>query len=423
MSFLMLIHHANFDKTKVKLDMVIKYDQAMTFFLGVSVFFFLKPFFLWGDSLVFTVIPVFLYFSFFLFCKKERPKYRDIVFFIVLLMISLLVVIPFREYDGFHLYFVLVFAVVMSLFWVPAIALARASSIFINLIFMVSVVNLISFSLHLVGAPVGGLIIDNDARSDTYYLSYGSLVLNSQFTSVMGVSVYRSVGWFMEPGHFGIYLALALAMMDKPFSKLKSWPLLISLLVTFSAASYVALIMIIVFKYKGAVYRVLLPAGVALVVLGYMLSGGVKEVIDERFLYKLSQEEGTLEARARFDGSELNLSTKTLVGFGSTYLSEKGWILSDYRGVVYKYGYTLLGLIVLFLGYGFFVHFKAGLSDVYVMFIILALVLLHRSWMSYEGCYWFCAVAVYRSHQYLFPSSVKETLHKSAICLSPRLRV
>src|SRR5690606_16837118 len=124
-------------------------------------------------------------------------------------------------------------------------------------------------------------------------------------------------GWFGEPGHYGIYLAMILSMEKYPLQNKLNKILVLGILSTLSMAAYAFLIFIVVVRYftfsKILVLIFMFFLGSIVVYLNY-------DFINQLFFSKLN--DNVLESRGEFSSDFFIKSFYTdFFGLGKETLS------------------------------------------------------------------------------------------------------
>jgi hypothetical protein len=227
----------------------------------------------------------------------------------------------------------------------------------------------------------------------SFYKLYGVVVTASHSENIIGgFKIARSCGPFLEGGHYAIYLGIIMFLEKILFNKVTK-VFIVASIFTFSPTVlfFLGLIFIydVLFIQKG---KKLLPYSIAgLLFIGFIIS--VSGELGNQIYYILieskleSAESNSLNAilndRAGKDALDAYESFKNTsdvyFGKGLHELEDLG-VLSDYRGLIYVYGYI-----------GFFLCLFASLylsinvikNNHLRIFFILSVILIisHRSWM------------------------------------------
>lgn len=227
-------------------------------------------------------------------------------------------------------------------------------------------------------------------RLDMYYRIYGCFVTLGGVDSL----IPRACGFLQEPGHFSIVLGFVYLIDRFLDQKRNLWIILCGLLTFSMNFVIIALVSELlqvnnVGRSFGFIFKMLLIVivlGVVYALLPGTLQHSVSYLFFERNfseVFDLFQETGSvteaLNARINQTGEleYASLTSKELL-VGKRFF-DSDMILSDYRGIIYTFGYIGLTLSILTLLSIVFNaktwRFRLALSVAFV------LVFLHRSWM------------------------------------------
>jgi len=351
--------------------------------LALFVFIAMGPFFTWAAPqlymLVFgaaVVCALFISFS-------RHVTRKSMLICIAYLCILLVTYFPFRPHDELRLGLLTLFVPVAYFFYLDRVSLYSRKMI-TSLFYCIALLSIVSWVLYLLGVPFPNVSIKqtNAVDSNYYDLYFGVPILNSQYIDIPGgLKVFRNNGWFAEPSHYGIYAALVIAAQNRPFHGALNKLLLVSILLTFSLAAYLCVIVVYLVRTESW-KKYILYSALALVVVGLFITSSFGEAILDRYLLAKISDEEALAARVRFGGppiTDLGFY-RFLLGFGFDYIGANGWMLSDYRAHIYKFGALSLFLVTCF-------WVVCAVSDirrrsaVLTISLITLLVLSHRSWM------------------------------------------
>lgn len=258
-------------------------------------------------------------------------------------------------------------------------------------------ISVIVFFLTLIGVnlpfykiPGFGVVMTNSYEGSFYKL-YG-LVVSSTNTvyEVGGLTIARICGPFMEPGHFSIYIGMLLIFEKIIFNKL-SKVLIITGALTFSPTFLIFLVfawlyeMLYLKKYTY-IFKYFLFLLIPVSVI-FFLMDDIKDEIVYLFIGRNFETSGLslfelLDDRAGKTALHFYNNFKDTpaiwYGKGVEYVANFG-VLSDWRGMVFKYG--IIGLILsvfLLICVPFFSNKKL---DRLIITLIVITIYLHRSWM------------------------------------------
>lgn len=370
--------------------------QSLTsLMLGLSMFLLAKPFFVWGRTWVY-VLPVAGLVFFGIFCLAGRFNSRLLVGIAASWVCFFLVWLPFREFDSFSLFLFVVFVPFSIVFFLSRKVVDAAIDVYVDLMILVAACSIVSMLAWAVSLPFPTIVIDNEARSDIFYLYYLSLILDSQTFGAAAITITRAVGWFQEPGHFAIYLSVALVFC---LERQKRWQTIIlsfALMLTFSTTAYI--LMVVIFTVASGRYKNILWFSLIAVFcwLIYYFVPPVTDLFNELFVEKLFGSSGagfnaieTLEARTK--GAAFGVwpdFDEYFLGIGLGYFDYMGLVLSDYRRLIIGSGYLSFFALSLFFLYMLFVAIRAkdriSINIVLLFFIAMT----HRSWFFHQGFMW-----------------------------------
>lgn len=352
-------------------------------------FISMNPFIFWNDAGLLKAL-FFLLFILGVICSRFNGVigHSSVVLVVAFLAIYLLMYFPFREYDYFRVSSIPFLLVGLVLF-VDKRCIEKSLIYYVNLMFVISVLSLLSWCLYLINIPYFEVTVPQDFRrniNDSYSLYWGVVILSTQVFDVYGgISSFRSSGVFAEPGHFSMYLSLALALMERPLSNIKGLFISAAIVTTFSVAGYIALLAVFLYRYR---IKALLFgfSGIFLLALFVATATVGADIIDTFILSKIYADGGILDSRTRYSGGEFweQQITSVLLGMGNGYVGINEWVLSDFRSYLYKYG--VLACLILFFIF-FFIWWTTnprrahGQSCGILVMALLVLILVHRSWM------------------------------------------
>lgn len=366
--------------------MRVKVNNIIAFFLAATLLFFTKPFFTWFNAYV-ILIPAILFFLL-VFIKGGVVKKELSRNSFLLILLILLIFLPFREFDFVNLYSFLFIFVLFVAFYLKEDVLLHALDIYVYLIFIICLMTIISYIMLIMKVPIPFIFIENEARIDKVFIYFTAVFLDSQIFNINGFNLYRANGWFQEPGHFGIYLVLALIALKQPFSSIRGKIIIFTLLLTFSASAYLLFLLLLLLKNFDFKKIYLVLSVFLLIYLMYMNIPLIRTLLDDIILYKF-RTESILDDRTKDIDilGDINLFNY-FMGKGSLYLSELDIVVSDYRRFIVTSGYfSFLFLFAFFFG----VLFSAikGKNKVLICLVtIIFVILMHRSWMLYQGFIW-----------------------------------
>ncbi len=317
-------------------------------------------------------------------------SYRKRVLLVLGIFISVFTLPLFHEFRVGHFIWFVTF---MMITLYKADVLRESYKWLRDILVVISIFALIVWFLSILSFPLPYLSFQPEFRSNPndWYKVYGPVIgLYTGETPRGGLGFERITGAFLEPGHFGIYLGLFLACEKLKLSDKKNIILLITGILTFSTAFLGILAIIILYrliterKIEKNIVRLI---GVMLVIL---LVGVV--ISPDKFFYGLfgrvleySTDSNVIDDRVtdRFINhyKYFLTSPQVLTGFG--YNIELLHI-TNWRALVIRYG-VIGGIVMLFMITVFVSKLK--LKDAILLFAILLLIVLHRSYLMIRPTY------------------------------------
>ena len=367
--------------------MKINKVNLLSYSIAFMLVSFTNPVYLWGNASLILMIS----FAFFLFnffnngvAIKRKKLYPLIIFFIIL---TIYIFFPFREYDEFKLYYFVFLITCYMIFFLKDEILVSARMAYVNIVVFISILTIFSSILFFLKVPFPYITIASDTRVDTVILYFFSIYLDSQLLNLGSLSIYRANGWFLEPGHYGIYLGIALSFIDNILKSNKGKILLLATFLTFSATAYFFMFIVVVFKYFSIKRSIWLFSFFILCFSVYTIPV-INKFINDVILFKF-QNESVLDARTvGIEYIDVNNYSRYLFGRGLSYIDHLDIVVSDYRRFIVSTGY--IGFFLLVVMYICIVY-KAILykkNYIFIGLILVFLVLMHRSWMFYLGFIW-----------------------------------
>lgn len=277
----------------------------------------------------------------------------------------------------------------LELLLLPASVFSDAFIFLRKVFYWVSIFAIIMWVIHILGVELphytlkGGEI---GANIRHYYHIYGPVV-----SLFYGEATERVCGVFAEPGHFGIYIGLMMAINKFRFDSKEDVIMLIAGILTFSTAFFGIIGLGMIYKFilsrdDNNDYRKLIPVFL-LATMVIVSSNTIQEVVIGRVVEgrQVSSVNDLVENRVqqttRRHYEKLLKSDKIWVGEGQTetdVVQETNW-----RGGVYRYG--ILGMIIficLILNIVSIVPLKYQL----LLLSITALIMSHRIYqLFYTG--------------------------------------
>lgn len=258
--------------------------------------------------------------------------------------------------------------------------------------------SLIIFCIMLVGIelpyykiPAFTLVMQNSYGGEAYYKLFGFVVSSTNTVyDLGGISIARICGPFQEPGHFAIYLGLVM-FFEKLIHKKNSWIFIVTIILTFSPNSLLFLAFLFMYdlfysktkiKFLGYLFFGCLLGVFVLMSqedfreeITYLIVGRNFEEIGIDVVELLDNRAGKL---ALYHYENFSKTSEVWYGKGVRDLEQFG-VLSDYRGMIFKFG--LMGLILSILASIRIISFSTRRIDSVFIMIIISMIYLQRSWM------------------------------------------
>lgn len=382
----------------------LKTNWLTNFFAFASVLYFitfLHPFYVWifEQKVTYSVFVLFsLIVLIYIFYSREiKLKRNDLYLFILYLFFVFVVHLPFRNYDIPRLN-IFIYLISSLYFVFDDEVKSKALVFFYNIVFisaLLSIVNLVFYSLGMALFIVEIPMPDSQSYPRGYDLYFGSAVLKNQYFNIYNISIFRGSGWFAEPGHFALFIILALALKKKLLSGFKNLTLILALLLTFSGAGYALFLALLSIKLRDDFFRLSLVI-VLVAFLVVAINPDFITYIFERFITSKFDQDNVLQARQTYFGPLLlDLPLKDIFfGLGSEYFSSNNWTNSDFTGFIYRYG--LIGLLALISYWAMFimVSIKEKNKAAYVFVFFVILIFMHRSFMLINPFLMFIGVSI-----------------------------
>ena len=284
----------------------------------------------------------------------------------------------------------------------------KAYKILRKVFLYICVSSLIVFVIHLVGISIPHFSISPDFRYnsiDNYHI-YGPCI-SMYYGSSFRAGIERITGVFAEPGHFGIYLGLIMAINKFQFRTKTDYVYLVTGILTFSTAFYGILTLGIIYRLitsrqnKKDVYILIISLMMILpyallsqklyeASIGRVISG--REVSSVTSLVENRATKGTVR---RYD---------SFLQYGNSLFGEgenDGDIqFTNWRGGIYTWGYLGISIILLLL---LSIARRGGWIYGGLLCAIVILVMSHRMYLIYSlGIMMlvFAAVMVHSSEEF-----------------------
>ena len=314
-----------------------------------------------------------------------KPKIRIFIIAVIyLLYFTTPIVHQFRA--GQFLYFIIFLQIIFMNIMIFNAAYKILRKIFIY----ISIFALIFWLLNLIGVPLlyyKFTTIERVNSLDNYRI-YGLAVSLYRGDFPIGGGIERICGVFGEPGHFGIYLGLMLAIEKFNFNSKQNILLLITGMLTFSTAFYGILALGIIYRiieYKKLTKELIWTLPLLFVIIIVML-------IDTRFFETaVGRVVNTNDVSNITDLVENRVydyyidifdtfikTTDAITGMG---YNAEDMIVTNWRGLVYRFG--ILGASFMFLLIVSIV-IRSDYKYALLLGVIALLIILHRVYLMYS---------------------------------------
>jgi len=269
--------------------------------------------------------------------------------------------------------------------------------------------------LNILKVPIPYYSFYPDFRimSDDYYRIYGPAIsLYSGSLPVGGIyGIERITAVFAEPGHFGIYLGLTLAVEKFNFTSRDNKILLIAGILTFSTAFMGILFLGLAYRFyleKKLIKGILRIISLMVVILlfGFILGKGFNQLMFGRVFYKEDEQMNSItdlvESRINERSiNEFDQFTKTAnYIFGVGYSEGVDMPTTNWRGVVYRFGIIGFFIIIIFL---LSIVNRVDFFYASLLLLIAIIVLVHRSYFLYVPSVYmliFLATGMHKQYSY-----------------------
>lgn len=363
---------------------------------AIFVFLSLQPFIVWGRSWLFSIVSI----SYWILCLFIKPRnFINRTTFLTLIFLSFLflyITTPFRELDSFTIRHTLYLLMIWTgVIWLSQDIIVIWKKFKLILVF-VSILSIISTLLFYLNFPFPDIQINSDFRlknTDIYRVYYGMIYLNTQVYDMYGTKVLRNVGWFGEPGHYGIYLCIVLALEKKPFEGKSNLILVTAIISTLSAAAYLILLGIYLLRAKTKSTVKSIAFIIALFPILYF--SGIYKILDI-ITSKFTESEDIIESRSNLNLSIINFNSENfLLGYGSDALLYFDVYSSDIRAFLVKYGLiSIIFIILSILPSIIYLLKRRNYRDFAIVIFIICAIASHRIWMIDTIIIWIFLFAI-----------------------------
>ncbi len=370
---------------------IIKYASIVGV---IYLFLSFNPFVLWLLPAIatFSAISILTFLIFYLFLINRMLVVSIQRFFFIcsfmLFATYITLHLPSRDFLWWKFVYFIPFFFIL---FFPHEVFVRIFLLFRKVIIFFSILAIILFVLLLFGVDLPYHRID--LRPTSYFKIYGLVVSSSNtIYQFMGFTIARACGPFLEPGHFGIYIGVTLAIERIYLKKISRIPVIAGLL-TFSPA-FLLIFMLLIF-YDIIIQRkiklLLFSAFFVITLFSVVLTNKyLREGLYYITIGRNQTATGDFELDSRV-ASYASLAWNAYIErgnilFGKGFRSlDKIGALSDYRGVVYRFG--IVGFIwTLLLIFYFLTNYNR--RTLFLMLPIIILVFAHRAWM-FDSAYFY----------------------------------
>ncbi|MFG0590566.1 hypothetical protein ACF8C4_05415 [Myroides odoratimimus] len=256
---------------------------------------------------------------------------------------------------------------------------------------VVFIITAVGVELPYYKIPAFTLVMENSFKGEAFYKLYG-LVVSSTNTvySFGGMNIARICGPVQEPGHFAIYLGVLVFFEKIIFNKISKIFIIVGIL-TFSPNFLIILFISFLndlFTKKGFNNSLKYIIGAVVLFISLLISS---EEVREEVMYLVVGRnfgEGIMGVSDVLDNRAGKVALSFYNRFSGTYeiwygkgidnLQQFG-VLSDYRGMIFKFG--IIGLVLSFLMVFNIVSNINNKLYKFLLSLIILIIYLQRSWM------------------------------------------
>ncbi len=268
------------------------------------------------------------------------------------------------------------------------IIITRGYFYFKKIMVWIAIFALIFWVLKLLHIPIPYFSYKPSFRynPDDYYRIYGPVI--SLYSEDIAVGELRITGVFAEPGHYGIYLGLLLAIEKFNFKNIENKILLITGVLTFSTAFFGILVLGYIhhlIKERRITKNIILPF-ILIVVITVIAGDVIKELTYGRVLKDVDTKnnaimsivDSRISERFLTDFDDFSKTSKVFTGLG--YFDQEDIPTTNWRGLIYRFG--IIGLFIILLLIIFIIR-RVDILYALLLFSIAILILSHRSYLLY----------------------------------------
>lgn len=322
------------------------------------------------------------------------------------MFISILVYITYftlpiiHQFNGGHFLYYLVF---LEILFFDKDVYLDGYLILRKIIVLVCICALLVWFLHLLGFHLPFYEYDPDFRHsqlDKYHI-YGPCISLYRGPSFIGGGLERICGVFAEPGHFGIYLGLLMAIEKFEFDSKENLVMLLTGILTFSTAFYGILCFGIAYRLLTDIRKIRDIRNIVVVALilfpliginSTLYNGAIGRVIEK-------QDGEELSVSSMIDKRTTGKTQSTYLRFSASkqFLMGKGNVekdeiqITNWRGYIFRFG--VIGAMIALL---LVLSITSNRSVLYqaLLISIALLIFSHRSYIMYHpGIYMMLFIA------------------------------
>ncbi|SDW75023.1 hypothetical protein [Aequorivita viscosa] len=367
----------------------------------IALFVSLNPFLMWIIWPGYINIPVFIAVLgvtvILMIMKSLELTGLKLVFSFFAFFLLLQLGTPLFSGRGYELGKIITFLSLICILSFNANILLNIFLKFRKLIIFFCWISLAVFFLTLIGVNLpyhkipGFTIVMTNSHDGSFYKLYGLVVSSTNTVYEMGgLTIARICGPFLEPGHFSIYIGILLIFEKIVLNKV-SKVLIITGALTFSPTFLIFLVfawlyeMLYLKKYTY-IFKYFLFLLIPVSIMFFLLDD-IKDEIVYLFIGRNFEASGlslfeVLDDRAGKTAlhfyNNFKETPSVWYGKGLEYMANLG-VLSDWRGMVFKYGIIGFGFSLLMtICIPFFSDKKL---ERLIISLIILIIYLHRSWM------------------------------------------
>lgn len=318
-------------------------------------------------------------------------KYRQVILLALFLYVVYFCLPIFHKFQGGWILNAFLF--IELLFFDSSVL--SSSYKYLRIFFVVICISsLFVWGVHLIGIELPHYTYIPDFRyylGDNYRIYGFSVSLCSGNSWDYGGGIERVCGAFAEPGHFGIYLGLLMAVKGFEFEDKYDYLFLITGLLTFSTAFLGILGLGILFRYfsktegKLIYLRNLLLGAIVVIILSALSSKIYETAFGRVFNYSnglnpIELVESRTTNSSKFLFNKFLKSEDVLTGVDKNKIDDTVQV-TNWRGGIYRYGIIGFSLIILLL---LSIISDCALKFKLLLFGIAALIISHRIYLIYS---------------------------------------